>query len=162
MQVIPAAVNHRAPDLLMLWDPNPELAILFPSGRRAFEEFHWGAGVLDGSPCLILYLFGGEQAVEVYFPMRLPTGPSTEADVWDALLALRPERLSIHYGDRPSDEKKSVELHFAAGEDNGLVARLESFLDKTLRLYDQGERTPLLEDLVGYFRRDGDSCPVQF
>lgn len=163
MQIVPIAVNRQEPDTLLLWDPNPELSLLFPAPRRSFMDYHWGAGTLDGELCFILYLFGGEHAIEVYFPKVLPTSPEHQVNVWDALLELRPEVLGIRYGERPADAAGSVSISFAQKDGEGLIDSLEAFLERTLRLYDEGQRDPVLGEIADHFRSSGgDTCPVQF
>ena len=162
MQIVPIAVTRQDEKTLLLWDPNPESGLLFPTSHRSFMDYHWGAGAIDGRTCLVLYMFGGEHAIELYFPQTLKTTPDRDIDVWDALLGMQPERFGLRYGEDPGDDSRAALLSFELHEEKTVSENLTDFLDRIITLYDNGERDPLVAELVEYFRpTTGDSCPIQ-
>ncbi len=127
MQVIPAAVG-QSDGLLVFWDDQPELGLLFPRSAEVVADVRFGAGRLDSNDCLILYLFIGEQTVELYLPETLPTRFDQTAAVWVLLCAWDPQALKIRYGETPGDRSKESMLLLPKLEGERLLDRLRQFV----------------------------------
>lgn len=109
MQWIPLAIG-QSEQTLILWEPTPEIAVAFPRSLQTVSEVKWGAGTLDDESCLILYLFVGLQALEIYLPEQLPTSPQNEIAVWSTIWEWKPTLLKMRYGFSPIN--KSDEITF--------------------------------------------------
>ncbi|KUO96961.1 hypothetical protein [Ferroacidibacillus organovorans] len=140
MQVIPAAVG-QSDGLLVFWDDQPELGLLFPRSVEVVADVRFGAGRLFDRDCLILYLFIGEQTVEIYLPESLPTRFEQTASVWAFLCAWDPEALKIRYGETPADRSKESMLLLPKLEGERLLDRLRQFVTLTKDKIDEGATT---------------------
>ncbi|MCY0876136.1 MAG: hypothetical protein OWT28_07710 [Firmicutes bacterium] len=127
MNIIPSALGESA-ETLVLWDDCPEIGIALPRSPQLITELQWGAGTLDeGTQCLILYLFFGEDIAEVYLPEVLPTAPEQSVAVWDLLLRRDPEVLKLRYGTSPLARDSEVTLLLPSREGERLADRLRAF-----------------------------------
>lgn len=127
MQIIPLALG-QSDGAITLWDENAELAIVFPRPIQFISDIAWGLGHLDDQPCLILYLFIGDQAVELYFPEQLPTSPEHQVDTWQTLFNWQPEVIKVRYGESPVDKNHEVMLLFPKEEGETLMEKLTAFI----------------------------------
>lgn len=127
MQMIPLAIG-QSDGVLVLWEDNPEIGLVFPRGTEVIQQVEWGAGTLGQDDCLILYLFIGSQAVELYLPQRLPTTPEQELDIWLSICNWQPDTLKLRYGRTPSDREREVLLLLPKGPGEKLIDKLSEFV----------------------------------
>lgn len=137
VQIIPAAVG-QSDGAIVFWDDNPDIGMVLPRAVQLISEVQWGTGALDGQDCLVLYLFAGEQSVELYIPERLPTTPVDWLDVWELLCAWSPEVLKIRYGSSPADGNRELTLLLPKEEGEGPLDKLRLFVHKARRERDAG------------------------
>ncbi|MDP9727648.1 hypothetical protein J2S04_000575 [Alicyclobacillus tengchongensis] len=133
MQFIPKALG-QSNDLLTFWDHLPEMAILLPRPLQVVSEIQWGIGELDRQPCLILYLFVGEDTLELLLPRELPTSPHEQVDVWELLISWRTDCVKLRYGESPLHAEQEVTLFLPASESEALLSQLYLFVQKSLTL----------------------------
>ncbi|PWI56988.1 hypothetical protein [Sulfoacidibacillus thermotolerans] len=153
MQIIPLALG-QTDGAITLWDENPELALVFPRPLQFISELAFGLGTLDEQPCLILYLFVAEQAIEVYLPESLPTNPEQEVDVWYTLLTWRPDMLKIRYGNSPLDQEHEVTLLFPKEEEETLAEKLTSFILRTKETLDGNQTQGAVIERLAHLLRE--------
>ena len=147
MQIIPNAVG-QSEELLVFWDENPETGIALPRAVQMITGLQWGLGALDHDDCLILYLFSGEQAVELYLPQRLPTTQEQDVDVWDLLWTWNPQVFKIRYGSSPLDRAKEVTVLLPKGEGESVRDRLRDFVKLTDNPSEYGELAGIHGELL--------------
>jgi len=136
--------------VLTLWDECPEIGLVLPRPEQVVHEVRFGAGDLDGTPCLILYLFVGEDVVECYMEEVLPTRPDQEVAVWTTLLEAAPDIIKIRYGSRPTDGSREVSLLLPAQGTECLADRLTTFARAALAARDETALAPVLQEFLQY------------
>jgi hypothetical protein len=141
VEVMARAVGQSA-GVIVFWDDNPDIGMAWPRAVQMIPEVQWGTGTLDGADCLVLYLFAGDQSLELYVPETLPTTPALWLDVWELLITREPDILKIRYGGSPADGNR--EVTFLLPKETG-----ESPMDK-LRLFAQkADQWPEADSLRG-------------
>lgn len=138
MNIIPAALGITQ-DVLTFWDDCIEIGIALPRTVQLVSEVNFGAGELNETPCLILYLFFGEDTVELYLPEQLPTSPTEHTSVWYTLFSREPDVLKIRYGTHPSEEDKEVTLLLPKAEGERMIERLRLFAKRYLEQPDESD-----------------------
>ena len=138
MQILPDAVG-QSDGQIVFWDENPEIGAALPRPVQMISEVQWGAGLLDGEDCLILYLFLGEQALELYLPQTLPTAPAESLDVWALLWAWAPRMLKVRYGRSPADREREVVLLLPEADGERLSDALRAFAERADAGRESGE-----------------------
>jgi len=130
MQLIPAALGE-IDDTLVIWDDCPDIGIALPRATQVIASLEWGAGTLDeGEECLILYVFFGEDHLEIYLSESLPTAPDLDVAVWSLLLRRDPEVLKVRYGTTPAAREQEVTLLLPTREGDRLADRLRMFAER--------------------------------
>lgn len=129
MQLIPIALG-QSDEALVLWDEYPELSVAFTRNTQTISLLNWGAGDLDGEPCLILYLFAGEQALEILLSETLRTSPESKIEAWSTLWNWKPDLLKIRYGPTPIDKESEVTFLLPKTEGETLIDKLTEFIRK--------------------------------
>lgn len=127
MQIIPNAVG-QADGVLVFWDESPEFGVAFPRQNQIIHEVRFGAGTLNHEDCLILYMFMGDQSVELYLPQMMETAPETTLDVWQLICKWKPDLLKVRYGSSPIDREKEVTLLLPKRDAEGLIDKLKEFV----------------------------------
>ncbi|MEB3101931.1 hypothetical protein [Ferviditalea candida] len=151
-QVYPVALGRDQSEAeLHIWDPVCGLSQSFEGTALIQCDSHWGAGMIEDEAALILYLFEGEQAIEVYFTENVSVGPNREMNSWDVLLSMQPESLVLVYGESPSD--RSAWLKVDSKEPGGLMLGLERFVERVLSMDTASVRDPVLQKLTDYFKQ---------
>lgn len=134
MQLIPAALGE-ADDTLVIWDDCPDIGIALPRSTQVIASLEWGAGTLDeGEDCLILYVFFGEDHLEIYLSESLPTAPDMDVAVWSLLLRRDPEVLKVRYGATPAAREQEVTLLLPTREGERMADRLRMFAERLNRV----------------------------
>jgi hypothetical protein len=126
VEIVPIAIGE-SDGALVLWEPRPDIGIALPRAAQVIGEAHWGAGEHGDEPCLILYAFFGEQALELVLPQQLPTTPERQVDAWGCVLRRDPELIKIRYGEHPGDREKECVLLFPAQAEQRLATTLRGF-----------------------------------
>ena len=127
MQIIPVALG-QSEGVITLWDDNRDIAMALPRETQFISELQWGAGVLDDDPCLILYLFIGQQTIELYLPEHLPTTPEQQVAVWQTIMQWRPEVLRVRYGESPLARQHEVTFLLPKEEGETAADKLQAFV----------------------------------
>ena len=127
MQIIPVALG-QSEGVITLWDDNRDIAMALPRETQFISELQWGAGVLDDDPCLILYLFVGQQTIELYLPEHLPTTPEQQVAVWQTIMQWRPEVLRVRYGESPLARQHEVTFLLPKEEGETAADKLQAFV----------------------------------
>lgn len=151
-QIHPAALGRDQSETeLHIWDPDCDLGKSFIGTSVIHCDSHWGAGMIEDEAALILYLFEGEQAIEVYFMENVAVGPNREMNSWDVLLSMQPESLVLVYGESPAD--RDAWLKIESNEPGGLMTGLERFIERVLSMDAASMRDPVLQRLTDYFKQ---------
>ncbi len=127
MQIIPVALG-QSEGVITLWDDNRDIAMALPRETQFISELQWGAGVLDDDPCLILYLFVGQQTIELYLPEHLPTTPEQQVAVWQTIMQWRPEVLRVRYGESPLAREHEVTFLLPKEAGETVADKLQAFV----------------------------------
>lgn len=127
MQIIPVALG-QSEGVITIWDDNRDIAMALPRETQFISELQWGAGVLDDDPCLILYLFVGQQTIELYLPEHLPTTPEQQVAVWRTIVHWKPEVLRVRYGESPLARQYEVTLLLPKEEGETVADKLQAFV----------------------------------
>lgn len=135
MQVIPLALG-QVENTIVLWDEQPELGVALPRPVQVVDEVRFGTGTLGDEWCLILYLFIGEQTIEVFLPEHLPTSPEAEVEVWHVLCRFDPDSFRVRYGASAGDARKEVLLLCPKAPGERLSDKLEEFYIQSKGLAD--------------------------
>lgn len=134
--------------VLTFWDECPEIGLALPRPEQVVHEVRFGAGDLDGTPCLILYLFVGEDVLECYMEEILPTRPDQDVPVWTTLLEAAPDLIKIRYGAHPTDGSREVSLLLPAQSTECLADRLTTFARATLESREEAALAPVIQEFL--------------
>lgn len=132
MQVVAQALG-LSQGVLTVWDNQEAIGVALPRPVQVVTEVRWGIGDLGGLPCLVLYIFYGEDVVECYFPEHIATTPEDDVEAWTALFDDKANALKVRYGDHPGDGTREVTLLLPTKETESARDRL---LDLAKRLQD--------------------------
>ncbi|QSO46347.1 hypothetical protein [Alicyclobacillus mengziensis] len=131
MEIVPSAVG-QSEGVVVFWDHHPEIGVAWPRPLQLIDELKWGIGSLNQRKCLVLYLFTGEQSIELYLLEELPTSPTENVDVFALLCEWRPQVLKIRFGDSPIDREREVTFLLPQGDGQGMMDKLQELTTWTL------------------------------
>lgn len=130
MQIAPRAVGQSS-DLIVFWDDNPDVGVLLPRTTQVVSELSFGFGMYEEAPCLVVYLFIAEQALEFVLPRVLPTSPQQSIDVWHLLANWRSDVWKLRYGDNVIDDDREVTLLLPTAGGASLLDKLRLFVEQS-------------------------------
>lgn len=107
MEIIPEAMG-QSDNVLVFWDPHPEIGVVCPRPVQSVSEVTFGLGSANTEPCLTMFLFVGETDLEIYLPENLQTDEASSVPVWEVLLEWKPEVLKVRYGETPADRSSEI------------------------------------------------------